>query len=1363
MFTDELAGNPAKKRADEAKARRIRAKREKEEKEARKRKELERRQREEAASAAACSEYDGGTNDIPMPSSDVSSPVVGGGEKSWNAPNSPDADVPLNAAQKAAEQRKIRAEARAKLSAATTIQSCVRSKLTASKVMEQQRAIWDKRMSDLIALKAILKRSSAQEYIAPPATVSIMATQFLFFACPTTIRKNQSSGEVFFEDRSFILEERDLSRWSKFVKHLIVPGIVSDSNLDLDPFIPWVESANGRKRLDYVLTLLISSVARRQMKAKKPFGATDKGNNVGHDSSELLAVVDLVLRNLLRLKITPAYSGGNRDIIHQKACSLLIRSSAPSYSNYFQPKSASVKMEHHTYNKFTPDLISSLRSLILFGSNGSSEPIPPDSERTREACSAKDEKCRADVLAKLIIDFIISMESGSDQLKRGRLCSRFVSEILTVPLFTWKVNFPSYASLIQNQGLKSPTLVDYIRHFTNTFANDVSDGRIAAALNKSDISLNTCPAPPVLCLLSNMIQIGNKCDAINGTSASKLHYKAAAEYYNFVATLINVAPLGTFSSKMSAVEWVSNGSISSPIVLSNVVIEQATVFLSDSNVRSLFNCAIDDDVLMTNKVIDTKTEKDVKQENDLTEIGSTSATSLAAKEAMVDRNRRFWQSSKWAKKLTQFISSAGEKMTVSESLTSCPKDSKAGEGQLMNTSSLSRQLANGKGSISRALTNSDSAKAATTKPQHEYCVSFFFALCRAYGTIISRWGGNGKEDLVRRISSKAREIEIESASAKLEPCVSALLNVLCFSTNILSSSWAIVQSNSKVVSDLYCVIDVNKGPVPIRALACHNAQGANEGNIGASVLLMFVACLSHTLIVTDDVELHEMEKPLPKHQVRRCILLLKKLLYRACCLDDVHSSTKNGQNTLPSNHLGLALISVSSKVMNDLYSRSSRRLLCVPKLWIEEDLLEQDIRRCKSHLDYTSLLSSPVCRICPFLVSFKRRLKLFERIVTTNRNDIQGSNEQRNLKPGIMVRVQRGRVLEDGLIHLNNLGRNMRQRICVNYISDVGTRESGVDVGGLFKEFWTDLSALAFDPNYALFKVTEESLMYPNPSSKLAHGDMSIKLFEFLGRILGKALYEGITIQPQFAHLFLSFLRGDHNYLHLLTDLSTIDKQLYNNLMFLKTYEGDASDLCLTFTVANDDFGVNEQNLIPNGSDIEVTNANKRRYIYLVAKHHVCDRIKEQSDAFTRGLWEVIDRSWLRLFNEPELQVLISGASDGKIDVADMKSNSKYSGGYTPLDRNIIRFWNVVSSFTPKQQADLLRFVTSCERPPPLGFSSMNPPFTIQRVGIMRDGDKLPSASTCFNTLKLPTYSSEKVLKERLVYAIESKAGFELT
>jgi ubiquitin-protein ligase E3 C len=106
----------------------------------------------------------------------------------------------------------------------------------------------------------------------------------------------------------------------------------------------------------------------------------------------------------------------------------------------------------------------------------------------------------------------------------------------------------------------------------------------------------------------------------------------------------------------------------------------------------------------------------------------------------------------------------------------------------------------------------------------------------------------------------------EHASSNLEPCVTALLNVLCFSTNIVVSSWAIVQSNPRVVSDLYTVIDVKKGSTPIRAIDVfptykrmqHSHYGACDGNVGAAVLLVFITCMSHTLIVTDDVEIHDM-------------------------------------------------------------------------------------------------------------------------------------------------------------------------------------------------------------------------------------------------------------------------------------------------------------------------------------------------------------------------------------------------------------------------------------------------------------------------------------------------------------------------
>lgn len=297
----------------------------------------------------------------------------------------------------------------------------------------------------------------------------------------------------------------------------------------------------------------------------------------------------------------------------------------------------------------------------------------------------------------------------------------------------------------------------------------------------------------------------------------------------------------------------------------------------------------------------------------------------------------------------------------------------------------------------------------------------------------------------------------------------------------------------------------------------------------------------------------------------------------------------------------------------------------------------------------------------------------------------------------------------------------MRRRLNVQYYNAVGTRESGIDAGGLFKEFWTDLCSIAFDPNYALFKVTESgpdaggaldvgNCLYPNPSSGAAHGADHITLFAFLGRILGKALYEGITIHPRFAHFFLSFLKGDYNFLHTLPDLGTIDPQLYSNLLFLKNYDGDASDLCLSFTVTVDDFGgTREIPLVPNGANVDVTNSNKHRYIGLVAKYYVYDRLREQSEAMIRGLFEVVDRSWLRLFNEPELQVLISGASDGKLDVDDLRAHCNYVGGFSGLDRTIGRFWAVVESLDQKQQGELLRFVTSCERPPSPRFRESQP------------------------------------------------------
>ncbi|RHY05706.1 hypothetical protein DYB37_012935, partial [Aphanomyces astaci] len=202
------------------------------------------------------------------------------------------------------------------------------------------------------------------------------------------------------------------------------------------------------------------------------------------------------------------------------------------------------------------------------------------------------------------------------------------------------------------------------------------------------------------------------------------------------------------------------------------------------------------------------------------------------------------------------------------------------------------------------------------------------------------------------------------------------------------------------------------------------------------------------------------------------------------------------------------------------------------------------------------------------------------------------------------------------------------------------------------------------------------------------------------------------------------------------------------NLMFLKTYDGDVSDLGLTFSIGQDCFGVHKEvELVPGGSSVGVTGDNRYRYIHLAAHYYLNGQIARQSAAFVAGLRDVVDVKMLHMFNEPELQVLISGTTSA----FDMEV------------RLSCWLWKALESFSPSERGLFLRFVTSCQRAPVLGFHSLHPPFCVQKISIRNDDVKLPSAATCFNTLKLPTYSSYKVLREKLLTAITSGAGFEMT
>lgn len=102
-------------------------------------------------------------------------------------------------------------------------------------------------------------------------------------------------------------------------------------------------------------------------------------------------------------------------------------------------------------------------------------------------------------------------------------------------------------------------------------------------------------------------------------------------------------------------------------------------------------------------------------------------------------------------------------------------------------------------------------------------------------------------------------------------------------------------------------------------------------------------------------------------------------------------------------------------------------------------------------------------------------------------------------------------------------------------------------------------------------------------------------------------------------------------------------------------------------------------------------------------------------------------------------------------------------GGYSSSDSKVKMFWKIVETeMNEDDRCKLLKFVTSCQRQPLMGFKSLHPPFTISKMEADRVDEKLPTASTCFNVFRLPPYSNAKIMKERLLYAIHSNAGFEL-
>jgi ubiquitin-protein ligase E3 C len=70
---------------------------------------------------------------------------------------------------------------------------------------------------------------------------------------------------------------------------------------------------------------------------------------------------------------------------------------------------------------------------------------------------------------------------------------------------------------------------------------------------------------------------------------------------------------------------------------------------------------------------------------------------------------------------------------------------------------------------------------------------------------------------------------------------------------------------------------------------------------------------------------------------------------------------------------------------------------------------------------------------------------------------------------------------------------------------------------------------VAFDTNFGLFRETAEQLLYPSPLEDSSDSSQ-LECFEFIGRLIGKTLTDGILIDAPFASFFLSKWLARSNY-----------------------------------------------------------------------------------------------------------------------------------------------------------------------------------------------------------------------------------------
>lgn len=128
--------------------------------------------------------------------------------------------------------------------------------------------------------------------------------------------------------------------------------------------------------------------------------------------------------------------------------------------------------------------------------------------------------------------------------------------------------------------------------------------------------------------------------------------------------------------------------------------------------------------------------------------------------------------------------------------------------------------------------------------------------------------------------------------------------------------------------------------------------------------------------------------------------------------------------------------------------------------------------------------------------------------------------------------------------------------------------------------------------------------------------------------------------------------------------------------------------LCLTFTLPGDD----QYELLPKGSNIEVSSENLQQYIDSVSFGYLLDSVKSQAQNFKEGFNHFINIENLKCFESFEIEQVLCGTDEEKWDFEYLMQNVLATHGFTENSQTFKNFLITLSNFTAEEKKDFLMF-----------------------------------------------------------------------